>query len=132
MKKNNFWEDEDEESSEEYDDCSDEEQQRHVHEFLGSTKLAEEGDDRHNHRFAGVTGKAKRYNGSHIHEIRENTDFVDHFHQIIFRTGPAIIRFIPHRGGGFGNFFLGTGLGGAQGIRHHSNQAKNDNSLHVQ
>ncbi|MGF7050283.1 hypothetical protein J2T13_004808 [Paenibacillus sp. DS2015] len=32
--------------------------QRHVHEFEGSTKLAEEGADRHNHRFAGVTGES--------------------------------------------------------------------------
>ncbi|WP_411829991.1 YmaF family protein [Paenibacillus sonchi] len=32
--------------------------QRHVHEFEGSTKLAEEGADRHNHRFAGATGQA--------------------------------------------------------------------------
>ena len=35
-----------------------EEEQRHVHEFLGSTKLAEEEEERHNHRFAGVTGEA--------------------------------------------------------------------------
>jgi hypothetical protein len=39
--------------------------QRHVHEFEGSTKLAEEGADRHNHRFAGVTGQAIRVGESH-------------------------------------------------------------------
>lgn len=32
--------------------------QTHNHEFLGSTRFAEEGDDRHNHRFAGVTSEA--------------------------------------------------------------------------
>lgn len=66
--------------------------QRHVHEFQGSTKLAEEGEDRHNHRFAGVTGQAVRSGKSHIHEIDlERTDFLDHFHKLKkIRTGPAI------------------------------------------
>ncbi|ASR48312.1 YmaF family protein [Paenibacillus kribbensis] len=66
--------------------------QRHVHEFEGSTKLAEEGADRHNHRFAGVTGQAIRQGRSHIHEIElTNTDFLNHFHNLRrIRTGPAI------------------------------------------
>ncbi|KQL45569.1 YmaF family protein [Brevibacillus choshinensis] len=64
--------------------------QRHVHEFIGSTKLAEEGDERHNHRFAGVTGQAIRRGNSHVHIIRTNTDFFDHFHQVRITTGPAI------------------------------------------
>ncbi|SFI35669.1 YmaF family protein [Paenibacillus sp. UNC496MF] len=66
--------------------------QRHVHEFEGSTKLAEEGNDRHNHRFAGVTGQAIRSGSSHVHEIVLNrTDFFDHFHKLVkIRTGPAI------------------------------------------
>ncbi|RAV19974.1 YmaF family protein [Paenibacillus contaminans] len=66
--------------------------QRHVHEFEGSTKLAEEGEDRHNHRFAGVTGQAIRVGKSHVHEIDlTNTDFLDHFHNLKkIRTGPAI------------------------------------------
>ncbi|CAH1059583.1 YmaF family protein [Paenibacillus pseudetheri] len=66
--------------------------QRHVHEFEGSTKLAEEGADRHNHRFAGVTGQAIRVGNSHIHEIDlSRTDFVNHFHNLKkIRTGPAI------------------------------------------
>ncbi|CAH1221485.1 hypothetical protein PAECIP111891_05197 [Paenibacillus allorhizoplanae] len=66
--------------------------QKHVHEFEGSTKLAEEGADRHNHRFAGVTGQAIRSGKSHIHEIDlSNTDFLDHFHNLKkIRTGPAI------------------------------------------
>lgn len=66
--------------------------QRHVHEFEGSTKLAEEGADRHNHRFAGVTGQAIRVGKSHVHEIEvDRTDFLDHFHKLKkIRTGPAI------------------------------------------
>jgi hypothetical protein len=67
-------------------------EQRHVHEFEGSTKLAEEGDDRHNHRFAGVTGQAIRVGKSHIHEIDlTKTDFFNHFHKLKkIKTGPAI------------------------------------------
>ncbi|NBD23270.1 YmaF family protein [Paenibacillus glycinis] len=66
--------------------------QRHVHEFEGSTKLAEAGNDRHNHRFAGVTGQAIRSGDSHFHEIVvSRTDFFNHFHKLIkIRTGPAI------------------------------------------
>lgn len=64
--------------------------QRHTHEFLGSTKLAELQDDPHNHRFAGVTGQAIKYGRSHVHKIRTNTDFFDHFHEVIVTTGPAI------------------------------------------
>ncbi|MEK4117680.1 YmaF family protein [Paenibacillus sp. FSL W8-0919] len=66
--------------------------QIHVHEFVGSTKLAEKGQDRHNHRFAGVTGQAIRVGRSHVHEIDlERTDSVDHFHELKkIRTGPAI------------------------------------------
>ncbi|UVI28390.1 YmaF family protein [Paenibacillus spongiae] len=66
--------------------------QRHVHEFEGSTQLAEQGADRHNHRFAGVTGQAIRSGNSHVHEIvLSNTDFLDHFHQLRrIRTGPAV------------------------------------------
>lgn len=65
-------------------------QQRHVHEFLGSTKLAEEEEERHNHRFAGVTGEAISRGRSHFHEIVTNTDFFDHHHVVRIRTGPAI------------------------------------------
>lgn len=64
--------------------------QRHVHEFLGSTQLAEEGADRHNHRFAGVTGQAIPRGNSHVHVIRTNTDFLNHFHRVRIVTGPAI------------------------------------------
>ncbi|GAA0125639.1 YmaF family protein [Clostridium sp. CTA-19] len=72
----------------EYDNCPRE--QTHTHEFLGSTKLAEECDERHNHRFAGVTGQAIRRENSHVHEIEVKTDFFDHFHKICILTGPAI------------------------------------------
>jgi len=66
--------------------------QTHVHEFQGSTKLAEEGEDRHNHRFAGVTGQVIPQGKSHVHEIKfSNTDFLNHFHNLKrIRTGPAI------------------------------------------
>lgn len=67
------------------------EKQFHVHEFEGSTKLAEEGDDRHNHRFAGVSGEAIKQGNSHFHIIKTRTDFVDHFHEIQVKSGPAII-----------------------------------------
>lgn len=69
-----------------------ENRQMHVHEYLGSTMLAEEGDDRHNHRFAGVTGEAIFISGgSHRHELFTNTDFFDnHHHELESLTGPAI------------------------------------------
>lgn len=69
-------------------------QQTHTHEFVASTKLAVQGINRHNHRFAGVTSEAIPLpSGNHIHQIKkENTDFfLSHFHEVIVRTGPAII-----------------------------------------
>ncbi|ABS40050.1 YmaF family protein [Clostridium botulinum] len=67
-----------------------EEKQTHVHEFLGSTRLAEIQTEPHNHRFAGVSGEAIRRGNSHVHKIKTNTDFFDHFHMIDVTTGPAI------------------------------------------
>jgi hypothetical protein len=64
--------------------------QRHVHEFLGSTRLAELEEDPHNHRFAGVSGEAMGPKDCHFHEIITRTDFFDHFHFIKVRTGPPI------------------------------------------
>lgn len=65
--------------------------QTHVHEFLGSVRLAElEEEDVHNHRFAGVSGEAIPARGGHIHRIRTRTDFFDHFHLIDVFTGPPI------------------------------------------
>jgi hypothetical protein len=57
-----------------------EKKQTHVHEFLGSTQLAEFGEERHNHRFAGVSGQAIYVPCGHFHEIEARTDFLDHFH----------------------------------------------------
>ena len=64
--------------------------QTHVHEFVASTKLAEEGDDRHNHRFAGVTSEVIPRGNSHVHVLLTNTDFLDHHHEVGIETGPAI------------------------------------------
>lgn len=73
------------------DDGKDGKEDRHVHEFLGSTRLAEEGEDRHNHRFAGVTGEAVPIaGGRHVHRFDTRTDFLDHFHTIEGTTGPDI------------------------------------------
>jgi hypothetical protein len=62
----------------------------HTHEFLGSTRLAEEGNDRHNHRFAGVTTGEIPIPGSHVHGFQVNTDSIGHFHEVSGTTGPAI------------------------------------------
>ena len=65
--------------------------QTHVHEFQGSTKLAEAGEDRHNHRFAGVSSSVIPFGSSHVHGILTNTDFFDnHHHEIAAVSGPAI------------------------------------------
>lgn len=66
------------------------EERRHVHEFIGSTKFAEQGRERNNHRFAGVTCEAIRCGNSHVHKLRANTDSRDHHHEICDTTGPAI------------------------------------------
>lgn len=67
-------------------DCDKNEKQTHVHEFLGSVKIAEP-DDPHNHRFACVTGEAIFVHGGHIHKLATNTDFYEnHFHMVIDRT----------------------------------------------
>ncbi len=65
--------------------------QRHVHEFLGTTELAEENEDRHDHRFAGITDEAILINdGHHIHRIEAKTDFFGHYHRIVVRTSIEI------------------------------------------
>ncbi|MBP2644218.1 MAG: hypothetical protein H6Q67_2105 [Firmicutes bacterium] len=101
--------------------------QTHVHEFLGSVKLAAEKydykkeewekedckkKDLHNHRFAGVSGEAipikekkEKCEKNHIHEIKTKTDFYnDHYHEIYVRTGPAI----PVGNGKHVHFVCGT------------------------
>lgn len=77
-------------SEKHWGDC---EEQFHVHELLGSVKIAEEDcEDPHNHRFAAVSGEAIPIgNRQHIHEIKTRTDFYeDHFHEICVQSGPAI------------------------------------------
>lgn len=61
---------------------------KHVHEFLGSTKVKE----CHTHRFAGVTFEGILLaNGKHKHRFSTNTDFYeDHHHKISGITGVNI------------------------------------------
>lgn len=69
------------------DDCN-EKKLTHVHEFLGSTMLAELREDPHNHRFAGVSGQTVKVRGGHVHVIKARTDFYeDHFHEFIATSG---------------------------------------------
>lgn len=58
----------------------DDDEQKHVHEFVGSTQIADE-DDPHNHRVAGVSGEAICVRGGHVHVVCGRTDFFDHFHE---------------------------------------------------
>ncbi|GAA0778062.1 YmaF family protein [Clostridium subterminale] len=79
--------------------------QTHVHEYLGSTRIAEREEDPHNHRFAGVTGEAEQRGNSHVHRLRGNSDFYEnHFHTVAATTGPAI----PVGGGRHVHFVSGT------------------------
>ena len=82
-----------------------------IHEFLGSTEIA----DGHNHRFAGVSGPAILRNGSHVHRIAVRTDFYeDHVHRLNRLTGRDI-----NVGGGRHIHFVGNGLVTlADGHRH--------------
>ncbi len=66
--------------------------QSHVHEFVGSTRIAGPRKLEHNHRFAGVTSEVIPLpGGGHIHAIFTNTDFTeDHLHELAVKTGPAI------------------------------------------
>lgn len=69
-----------------------EKEQSHVHEVVGSVRLAELGEDPHNHRFAGVTDEVIPVPcgapGEHIHRFFTKTDFYEnHFHPICVKTG---------------------------------------------
>jgi len=74
--------------------------QTHVHEFLGSTRIAEEEEDPHNHRFASVTSEVILANDTnnrqinalnHRHGFLVNTDFYEeHHHEITGLTGLGI------------------------------------------
>lgn len=64
------------------------ETQTHVHEVVGSVRLAELKVDPHNHRFAGITGEVIQVPRGHIHKFYTKTDFYeDHFHPICVKTG---------------------------------------------
>ncbi|MDF2843929.1 MAG: hypothetical protein K0R00_2355 [Herbinix sp.] len=73
--------------------CSDNwrEDQRHVHELVGSVRIADQ-EDPHNHRFATVTGEAIPCGmNDHYHEVAFRTDFYEnHFHEFRGRTGGAV------------------------------------------
>lgn len=70
-------------STESFCDCN----QTHVHEVVGSVRLAELTEDPHNHRFAGVTEEKIDIPGGHIHIFKTKTDFYeDHFHPICVKT----------------------------------------------
>jgi len=65
--------------------------QSHVHEFIGSVKIAGPPELLHNHRFAGVTSEVIPSGDSHVHSILVNTDFtIGHHHEVGITTGPAI------------------------------------------
>lgn len=64
---------------------------QHVHEILGSTKIAGCCDMAHSHRFATVSGEAIPCDGSHVHEIIFHTDSCNgHYHEFCGTSSPAI------------------------------------------
>lgn len=68
--------------------CGHQKEQTHVHEVLGSVRLAELQEDPHNHRFAGVTEQIIQVPGGHIHKFITKTDFYEeHYHEICVTTG---------------------------------------------
>jgi hypothetical protein len=63
-------------------------EQTHVHEVLGSVRLAGPRERIHDHRFAGVTEEVILVPGGHIHRFFTKTDFTKgHFHPICVETG---------------------------------------------
>lgn len=69
------------------DDKKDSCTQTHVHEFLGSVKIAERQEEPHNHRFTGISSEEIIVPGGHVHEILTKTDFYEnHFHEVGVRT----------------------------------------------
>jgi hypothetical protein len=67
-------------------------EQTHVHEVLGSVRIAEAATDPHNHRFAVVSCEVIPIGTcDHAHEVKFRTDFYeDHFHEFTGRTQGAI------------------------------------------
>lgn len=71
--------------------CNKHQKQKHVHEIIGSTAVAEEYKDCHSHRFCTVSGEAIEKDCSHVHEVKFRTDFSDkHYHEFCGISGPAI------------------------------------------
>lgn len=71
--------------------CDCDPKQKHVHELLDSTLIAEREEDPHNHRFATVTGEAIYVGKDHFHEVKFRTDFYEnHFHEFKGKTSGAI------------------------------------------
>lgn len=65
--------------------------EKHVHEVLGSTFIAERCEDAHNHRFATVSGEAIPFQGSHVHNVTFRTDSYDgHYHEFSGQSTVAI------------------------------------------
>lgn len=65
--------------------------EQHVHEFLGSTVVAERCEECHNHRFATVSDEAIWTGDNHVHRIKFRTDSIDgHFHEFCGTSSPAI------------------------------------------
>ena len=75
--------------SEQFNSC--EETQKHVHEVLGSTQIAESCNDPHNHRFAAVSDEAIPTKNGHVHKVKVRTDFYEgHYHEICGISSPPI------------------------------------------
>lgn len=71
-----------------------EKEQEHIHEIQGSVEIAEPQDDPHNHRFATVSDEAIQVGPNfldHYHEVEFRTDFYEeHFHEFCGRTSLGI------------------------------------------
>lgn len=64
---------------------------QHVHEVLGSTKIAGCCEYAHNHRFATVSGEAIPCEGGHVHEVKFYTDSCNgHNHEFCGTSSLAI------------------------------------------
>ncbi len=67
-----------------------EKKQFHVHEFEGSTTIAELEETPPNHRFSGVCSPAISVSGGHIHKVKSRTDCFDHLHYFEATSGLQI------------------------------------------
>lgn len=88
--------------------------EQHVHEIVGSTKIAERCQDPHNHRFATVSDEAIPSRGSHVHRVKFRTDsYEGHYHEFRGTTSAAI----PVGNGKHVHFLCGTTMA-ADGHTH--------------